>query len=312
MRVLYIGGVGRSGTTLLDRMLGQLPGFFSAGEVEHLWSRGLGGERCGCGESFMQCGVWAEVGQRAFGGWDTVDVERVRRLQRSVDNTRSIPGLLLPLWPPHRRRLAEFRDLLGRLYAAISEVSGGSIIVDSSKHPAYAFLLRGVPGIDLRVVHMVRDSRGVAHSWTKVVQRPEVIGRVEYMPRYAPMHTAIWWMLYNALFRLLARLGTPSLVVPYERLVEQPQAQLSTILQFCGDARGLEALGSLISGRTVQMHPTHSVAGNPLRFRQGQLDIRLDEAWRNDMRRLDRIMVTAISWPLLRRLAYRPRGGTPR
>jgi len=307
VRVLYIGGVGRSGTTLLDRMLGQLPGFFSAGEVEHLWSRGLCGERCGCGESFMRCGVWAEVGQRAFGGWDTVDVARVRELQRSVDNTRSIPGLLLPLWPPHRRRLAEFRSFLARLYAAIGDVSNGHIIVDSSKHPAYALLLRRTPGIDLRIVHMVRDSHGVAYSWTKVVERPEIVGRVQHMPRYAPVHSATWWTLYNALFRLLAGLGTPSVLVRYERLVQHPQRELKRILEFAGQPESRQALDRLVSGSKVQMQPTHTVAGNPLRFRQGQIELRLDDDWRNHMRPLDRVLVSFVSWPLLRRFGYQRR-----
>ena len=33
VRVLYIGGLGRSGSTLLDRMLGQLDGVWSVGEL---------------------------------------------------------------------------------------------------------------------------------------------------------------------------------------------------------------------------------------------------------------------------------------
>ena len=32
-KVLFIGGYGRSGSTLLDRLLGQIDGFVSVGEV---------------------------------------------------------------------------------------------------------------------------------------------------------------------------------------------------------------------------------------------------------------------------------------
>jgi hypothetical protein len=53
VRVLYIGGLGRSGSTLLDRMIGQLPGFFSAGEIREVWQQGLRENRpCGCGTPF--------------------------------------------------------------------------------------------------------------------------------------------------------------------------------------------------------------------------------------------------------------------
>ena len=39
--VLYVAGAGRSGSTLLDNLLGQIPGFFSAGELRYVWERGL-------------------------------------------------------------------------------------------------------------------------------------------------------------------------------------------------------------------------------------------------------------------------------
>ncbi len=68
--VLYLGGLGRSGTTVLERVLGELPGVCSVGELVHLWRRGvLDGETCGCGRSFGSCPFWAEVGRVAFGGW---------------------------------------------------------------------------------------------------------------------------------------------------------------------------------------------------------------------------------------------------
>src|SRR5438874_2616741 len=35
--LLYVGGCGRSGSTLLDRMLGQVPNVCSLGEIGHLW-----------------------------------------------------------------------------------------------------------------------------------------------------------------------------------------------------------------------------------------------------------------------------------
>jgi hypothetical protein len=69
--LLYLGGLGRSGSTIIERLLGQLPGVCSVGEVVHLWRRGIGdAERCGCGEPFPGCPFWSKVGLAAFGGWD--------------------------------------------------------------------------------------------------------------------------------------------------------------------------------------------------------------------------------------------------
>lgn len=45
VKVLYIAGWGRSGSTILDNVLGQVEGFFSGGELSYLWERGLSENR---------------------------------------------------------------------------------------------------------------------------------------------------------------------------------------------------------------------------------------------------------------------------
>ena len=174
-RVVYVGGFGRSGSTLLDRVLAQIGGCVAVGELVHLPQRGLlDDERCGCGVAFSACPFWSEVGVAAFGpaGWASVDAEAIRRQQAALDRNRRIPAMVLPRWGRGSAETEELGAWFGRVYAAVADVSGASVVVDSSKHASTAFLLRRAPGLDLRVVHLVRDSRGVAYSWSKRVQRP--------------------------------------------------------------------------------------------------------------------------------------------
>ncbi len=50
-QVLYVGGWGRSGSTLLSHLLGRLPGMVSVGELRYVWQAGVeANELCGCGE----------------------------------------------------------------------------------------------------------------------------------------------------------------------------------------------------------------------------------------------------------------------
>src|SRR5689334_1038555 len=185
VRVLFLGGLGRSGTTLLERLLGELRGVCPLGEVVHLWERDVrDDERCACGDPFSRCEFWQAVGAKAFGGWDSVDVERVLALRQAVERTRLIPALALS-W---RRtdEVAEYCESYARVYRAAAEISGARVVVDSSKHAALAFCLRQASSVDLRVAHVVRDSRGVAYSWTKRVGRPESPDPGAEMTRYTP------------------------------------------------------------------------------------------------------------------------------
>jgi len=64
--VAYIGGAGRSGSTVLALLLGKVQGFFPVGGVNSLWERGLlQNYLCGCGVHFRECPFWNEVGREA-------------------------------------------------------------------------------------------------------------------------------------------------------------------------------------------------------------------------------------------------------
>ena len=62
--VLFIAGFGRSGSTLLDRLLGSTPGVHSGGELAAIWTHGLVDDRlCSCGAPFSGCPFWRAVGR---------------------------------------------------------------------------------------------------------------------------------------------------------------------------------------------------------------------------------------------------------
>ena len=307
IKVAYIGGLGRSGSTLLDRMLGQLPGFFSAGEIRDLWQRGLVENRlCGCGTAFRECPFWTQVGFEAFGGWDQIDVREVLALSRAVDRHRKIPFLLAPsMWPPFRRRLAEFMAYLDPLYRAIHQVGGTRVIVDSSKAPSTAFVLRRMSSLDLRLVHLIRDSRGVAYSWNKRVIRPDTPGKTVYMHRYQPARIGLRWITRNIQMEALGRLGTPEVRVRYESAVTAPVEEIERVVAMLGEDVNSEEFGFISKGR-VRLTVNHTVMGNPVRMHLGTLQLRLDDEWRSAMSSRQRTIVSFLTRPLLRRYGYRP------
>lgn len=308
VRVLYVGGLPRSGTTLLDRMLGQLPGHCAVGELaDQMWERGvLLDWPCGCGKPTSGCEFWTEVGRKAFGGWHAVDPDGVIALRRSVDRTHNIPLMLVPaLFPSFHRRLDGYIDLLTRLYAAVAEVSGARIVVDSSKNASTLYALRRARGIDLRVALLTRDPRGVAYSLSKKekVRVVEASGRVQYMPSWSPHTTARRWVTTNALIEALQLLGIPVTSVRYEDLVRDPLPQLERIEALLGEQ--LPSGGpEFLQGREVRLIPAHIVSSNPNRFNDGPVTLKPDEAWRQALPATQRRIVEAVTWPLRGRLGY--------
>jgi hypothetical protein len=299
-RVLYLGGLGRSGTTLVERLLGELPGVVALGEVVHLWQRDLrDDERCGCGARFSACTFWQRVGERAFGGWGNVDIARVQALQHAVERTRHIPRLTTAGASADVR---EYAACYAKVYAAAAEVAGAQVVVDSSKHSALAHVLRFADDLDLRVVHVVRDARGVAYSWTKTVARPETDG-AEDMTRYSPARSALLWNAHNAAFGLLARRGVGVHRIQYEEFLTDPRTALIRLADFAGLPLTTADL-AFLRPEYADLKVGHSAAGNPMRFTVGRLPLRRDDDWVRALPRGQRRLVGAVCAPMLRAYGY--------
>lgn len=300
--MLYVGSWSRSGSTLLDLILGQLPGFVSVGELRFLWERGLVERQlCGCGTAVPDCPFWRAVLQEAFGDAQRVDAGAMIALQRRVAGLARAPWLLAPSRPGRlERTVVAYREVLGRIYRAVRSVSGASVIVDSSKYAAYGAVLAGVPGLDLRALHLVRDSRAVAYSWRRRTLLPEVATEERYMPVLAPWRSAVFWALENVALGLLLKSSSRYRLLRYDDLATRPQEALSAALEAIGIAADL----GFLQDNRLSLGPNHTVAGNPIRFRRGNIPIAPDVEWQDRLEPGARRMVTALTWPLLLRYGF--------
>lgn len=303
IKVLYIGGAGRSGSTLLDLILGEIPGFFSVGELRSIWDRSIEeNQLCGCNHPFRECAFWPQVIQRAYGGVEQVDTARMQALHDRVARFRHIPLLVGGRGSPDfRKDLAEYTAALEKLYRAIHEVSGGQIIIDSSKNPSYGFVLKTIPNIDLHVIHLVRDVRAVAYSWQRQRVRPEVHWKQEYMPRFKVTHSVREWYRCNVGMMMFKAARTRYMFMKYEELVRQPQAAVDNIMRHLGFP---EPPPAFLADRCLTLTTSHTVAGNPLRFQRESLTIQADNEWQQKMDRRQQRWVMALAWPMLLGYGY--------
>jgi hypothetical protein len=295
--------LGRSGSTILGNILGEIEGFFHGGEFNFIWGHTLIENRlCGCGAPFDECEVWGSVLKRAFGGMDRVDAHEMVRLQNLGTRTRHVP---LMLFPQGRRmltsRLGKYMICLKKLYRAVQESTGSRVIVDSSKMPSYGYVLGMTPGIDLYVVHLIRDPRAVAYSWLRKKPQPDT-DRLDYMQGLGTLKSSVLWDAWNASSEALwsgssgryMRLG-------YEDFVEEPRRAIKDILGMLHeDTHRLPFVGE----RDAELGISHTVSGNPNRFQTGSVRLRPDDEWASRMRLRDKSLVTLLTLPLLARYGY--------
>jgi hypothetical protein len=310
LKIIYILGWVRSGTTLLDTMLGELDGFFSSGELRYIWDRGLQfGYLCGCGRPLPNCPVWSAILEEAFGPGDRSDLdpERITEARFHVMRTYRLIGNL-------RRRtpgpfgwasLDAYTSALRHLHRAIGDVTNTRIIVDSSKFAQDAAVVRLLDGMEAYFVHLVRDVRGVAYSNLRVkTSQPDPRQPVD-MERMSPFRTAVRWSRFNLAAEAVRFRSQPgrSMFLRYEDLIADPRGALDRILAMVGVRTELTMLRD---SDTVYLGENHTVWGNPGRFRRGEIQLRLDDEWVSRLPAAARRLTTALTMPLLFRYGYMP------
>ena len=282
-----------------------MEGCFAGGELQYIWDRSLGQNRhCGCGRPLRDCELWREILQRGFGGVDNIDLARLSELSQRL-RTRHLPRLWLGrLGSRLRKDVAPYLEALEKLYSAIHDVSGESLIIDSSKSPAYAYQLSLLPSIELSVVHVVRDPRAVAHSWQRQKLEPD---SGQLMERYGTTRSTLLWCLWNqGIRRVLLPRSKRHTLLRYEDLVSSPRDSLERI------ARTFELDSSQLpfsaSDDHLRLNPNHATTGNPDRFDRGLVRLKQDREWETEMPGSARRVVTLLSRPFLARYGYSASG----
>jgi Sulfotransferase family len=309
--VMFIMGKGRSGSTIVNNILGQVPGMFAAGELLYLWDWGLRQRiRCGCGADVLECPIWSKVLNEAFNitsrSRDSERIEAICRDYRHVARWHHAPRLLarrtVGKWPALQRYTAA----MAVLFRTVADVTGAQVIVDSSKKPVNPAALGFVDGVEATVVHLVRDPRAVCFSWqrSKAWTDRDEGGST---PRFGPVYTSASWAVRNIGTEVLARRWPSERVtrLRYEDFSREPQ----TVIRQLVDLVGLPTAElPFRDENTVVLEPTHTIGGNPDRMTGGDVTIAPDSEWANKLDGRTARIATVLTRPLLRRYGYRASG----
>jgi Sulfotransferase domain len=303
VRVLYIGGTGRTGSTLLTNLLGEFPGFFAAGELAFIWRFGfLNDGRCGCGLVLRDCPVWQSIFAAAYGGAGNVDAAELVRLRRRF-NSNHLP---LMLTRNMRERLLErsgdFPQTVEKLYHGIAEATGSRVIIDSSKEPHYSYILRSLPSLEVFFLHLVRDPRGVAFSWKDHRKKESGLSHEAMMEERGSIVSSTYFDVSNIAAELLwARTPDHYMFLRYEDFLSRPEQTIRSIGEFVGE--DIDPQRVLRDGQVI-LGQSHTAWGNPNRFDQGPVRLKTDETWRSAMPRQRQLAVTGLTLPLMKHYRY--------
>jgi hypothetical protein len=291
LRVLYVIGTARSGSTVLNTLLGSHQDVIGAGELGYLSKHGHAfQEVCSCGAQATRCEFWSRVYAEWLRIGGPLSVEHYVALQRRFEQGRFRP---LERVPPIQKQTAayvQYSVLVAHLLHAIRRVSGKSIIVDSTKTPWRALVLASLPGIDLRVLHLVRHPAGIVWSMKKAARGKET----DQSPR-SVVRSSIYWLIFNLQAALVRRRlpASHSIRVRYEDLARLPAETMRRIgaLLDCD----LEGVGrQAVSGGSFRVE--HIIAGNRVRMDR-KVRLRMDSDWQDQLSLFDRsVCATLTGW----------------
>ena len=152
--IIYIAGYGRSGSTLLDSILSNVPQVEGLGEVSNLFDSIQQGDSCSCGSLLHQCSHW----QDAYTVLESMDLVEIQKAHRKVEG--------LGIYTSNDKRL--YRSFWERFLS--KKFEHYAFLVDSSK-VSRATLFRPLMlrkmGYNVTVVHLYKQSDQLLTSLLK-------------------------------------------------------------------------------------------------------------------------------------------------
>ncbi|MBT8125681.1 MAG: sulfotransferase [Gammaproteobacteria bacterium] len=299
IKLIYLMGMGRSGGTIMGRIVGQGESAFYVGELRYLWQRGVVDDsQCGCGASFSRCEIWSKV-VRSCRATMGESLEKAIPIFESLNRTRAFPRIFFAkMFNIKNDKIDKYLDFESTLYQNLVGFTNKTTLVESSRYPGRAILLSMLENVEVYVVHLVRDSRGVVYSQLKEMERN---GR--HAPKY-PFLRAYHWVAVNflsSISKIVLGKGR-YMFVRYEDFVEAPSDVIDSIFSFT--AESLDATKS-ITNKTIELQSSHAFSGNRNRFDIGSVVIQRDLSWINGLSNITRRFITIFTYVPLKLYGYK-------
>ena len=293
-----------SGSTLLSFLLGAHPEIATTSDVSGSRRRDkMDVFECSCRRRMVDCPFWQAVAawmrERVdprfeladFGlGFDYLGQNLGSKLLEGSLPMTALEGprdALVARLPGHLRRMRAIADRNRAFAEAVLEITGGRVFIDASKERMRILHLQRhlAPAMEFRVIHLVRDVRGVVESNLRRGKKPGLT---------AELAARNWANTHDIILRNLAHVpAARRTTVRYEDLCRDPDGTMRALFAFCDVDPGIRV--------TDVVSREQHLIGNQMRLGSAA-EIRLDERWRDALRAPDLAAIGRIAGPAYARL----------
>jgi len=297
-RLAYIMGPNYSGSTLLTLLLADHPDIATVGELKATAMGDMATYHCSCGDLLTACPFWNKVQHSMSQQKQTFSFDNfgthfrdnkhsfTDRLFRAalrgplLEAARNAGFILFPSAQKIKKNIIEQNHSLIEVICTLQQAT---TFLDDSKEPIRLQFLLEAGLWDIRVIHLIRDGRGVANSYMRHNKTT--------MKNAAQQ----WTHTQQECDRMNGLLGkVRCFTLHYEDLCHEPEKNLIAVYEFL----------DLGAGLPVSSTRTKHIMGNQMRL--GSLrDIRLDEKWKQTLTDEDLQIFTTIAGRVNRLHGYK-------
>lgn len=283
--IVYIAGTGRSGSTLLDRILSTSEVVLGCGELSQFFDIYLQEQSrsCACGAKLRECPVWGKIFEK---------LEKEYSLKSHAEDLLSVfydmerKKGALPTVFLNRNDINSYGTYACAILQSFKDVQPDCThIVDSSTSSRMAFfrplaLRRFVGRKDIKMIHLTRDPRGIIYGF---LRRPANRKTGEWL-NVGPcgVYTLFKWSVVNV-FAFMQGLLLPRsqyFYITYEELIDDPELAFSRIVSFLG----IPPISYRKNNNDIELIGTsHQLTGNAGVLRQNPLVVKGDWEWQEKL-----------------------------
>lgn len=273
INILYLLGSGRSGTTLLATILNSTPKVISYGELHQFYTYLKKGDKCSCEKDLDKCDVWNDVLLKLNLSKETINAFEF--LQNNEEKHQFIPLLLMG-----KKGSDNYVNSQDILFNALN-ANNDSWVLDSSKYVGRFLLLNQLKNNKVKGIYVVRDIRGVIHSFNKQVQTQK-----------KPISTIFYYILTNTFAQIVCWLKKDVIKLRYEDLVDSPLNEIKNIYT---TLLNLDEINFTLN-ETFDI--PHIIGGNRLKSNK-TLKIIKDVEWKQNFSRRSQVLYYILCFPFM-------------